>query len=251
MQQDLSQASFFLDGTEQLFRKYQIAEFENPLAALKEQVAAYNDFVTKEVLPRTRTDFRLPPEVYADNLEQAGVEIPAAQLAGQAHAAFDAIQKRMRELAPQVAKEHGWNLTDYRAVIRELKKDQLIGEAILPHYKARLKQIEEIVRRNDLVTLPNREARIRLASAAESAAGPAPNMRPPRLVGNRGESGEFVLPLNIPDASGKMQSFDDFTFAVASWTLTVHEARPGHEMQFAAMVEKGGSLPRAGDLRVQ
>ena len=245
VQQDLSQTAFFLDGTEQLFRKYKVADFEGPLATLKEQVAAYNDFVTKELLPRTRTDFRLPPEVYADNLEQAGVEIPAGQLAAQAHAAFDAIQMRMRVLAPLVAKEHGWKLSDYREVIRELKKDQLIGEAILPHYKARLKQIEAIVRKNGLVTLPDREARIRLASAAESAAGPAPNMRPPRLVGNRGESGEFVLPLNIPDASGKMQSFDDFTFAAASWTLTVHEARPGHEMQFAAMVEKGVSQARA------
>ena len=34
-------------------------------------------------------------------------------------------------------------------------------------------------------------------------------MRPPRLIGNTGESGEFVLPLNIPDKSGKLQSFDE------------------------------------------
>ena len=39
--------------------------------------------------------------------------------------------------------------------------------------------------------------------------------------------------------------YDDFTFAAASWTLTAHEARPGHELQFASMVERGVSLARA------
>jgi uncharacterized protein (DUF885 family) len=70
-------------------------------------------------------------------------------------------------------------------------------------------------------------------------------MQPPRLVGNTGESGVFVLPLNIPDKSGQMETYDDFTFAAASWTLTAHEARPGHEMQFAKMIETGVSQARA------
>jgi uncharacterized protein (DUF885 family) len=41
-----------------------------------------------------------------------------------------------------------------------------------------------------------------------------------------------------------MQSFDDFTFAAASWTLTAHEARPGHELQFDSIVEGGVSDAR-------
>jgi uncharacterized protein (DUF885 family) len=93
--------------------------------------------------------------------------------------------------------------------------------------------------------LPTRPARIRLASAAETAASPAPNMRPPRLVGNTGEQGEFVLPLNVPSTDGTTLKTDDFTFSAASWTLTAHEARPGHEMQFAAIIEAGVSTARA------
>jgi uncharacterized protein (DUF885 family) len=59
--------------------------------------------------------------------------------------------------------------------------------------------------------------------------------------------GEFVLPLNIPGTTdGKAaKRFDDFTFEAASWTLTAHEARPGHEMQFAKMIEAGVSVARA------
>ncbi len=82
-----------------------------------------------------------------------------------AHAAFDEIQKEMQALAAVVAKEKGWSVTDYRDVIRELKKDQLVGDAILPHYQARLKDLEQIITREKLVTLPTRPARIRLATA--------------------------------------------------------------------------------------
>ena len=73
-------------------------------------------------------------------------------------------------------------------------------------------------------------------------------MRPPRLLGNTGEMGEFILPLNIPAAAGSGTAslrYDDFTYQAASWTLVAHEARPGHEMQFAKIVEAGVSTARA------
>jgi uncharacterized protein (DUF885 family) len=67
----------------------------------------------------------------------------------------------------------------------------------------------------------------------------------PRMMGNTGERGVFVLPLAVPGRPGEETlPYDDFTFEAASWTLTAHEARPGHELQFAAMVEVGVSLAR-------
>ena len=43
--------------------------------------------------------------------------------------------------------------------------------------------------------------------------------------------GEFVLPLKIPGDDGEeVVAIDDFMFEAASWTLTVHEGRPGHEL---------------------
>jgi uncharacterized protein (DUF885 family) len=210
-----------------------------------EQLGDYHEFVTTEVLPKARTDFRLPPEIYLISLEEYGVDLPPADLAKQAHAAFDEIQKEMETISNKIAADRKLPSSNYREVIRELKKQQLVGDEILTHYLVRLWDIEEIVKRQNLVTLPTRPARIRIASEAESAAIPAPHMRPPRLVGNKGERGEFVLPLNVPSATGEMKKFDDFTFEAASWTLTAHEARPGHEMQFAAMVEKGVSIARA------
>jgi len=248
VEKNLASSASYVGGIAELLERYKVTGYGPALAKLKEQAAAYDAFVRAEVLPRARTDYRLPPELYAFSLRQYGVDIPPDQLADRARTSFMEIRNEMRALAPLVAKEKGLSVTDYRDVIRELKKQQLVGEAILPHYQKRMRDLEEIIRREGIVTLPARDARIRLASAAESAAVPAPNMRPPRLVGNTGEMGEFVLPLKVittgADGSQSLQGFDDFTFDAASWTLTVHEGRPGHELQFASMIEKGVSAAR-------
>jgi hypothetical protein len=232
-------------GLAPLFEEFGIEGYESTLEVLEDQLAVYDDFVRKELVPRARTDFRQPPEVYAHSLRELGIDVPPQELAWQARASFREIQLQMQEIAARVARLRTLPSSDYRDVIRALKAEQLVGEAILPHYEQRLKQIEEIVRREELITLPARAARIRLASEAESAAIPAPHMSPPRLIGNTGEQGEFVLPLRIPGGEGETKQFDDFTFGAASWTLTVHEARPGHEMQFASMLEGGVSVARA------
>ncbi len=152
----------------------------------------------------------------------------------------------MQALAGEIAKDHGWSFTDYRDVIRELKKKQLAGDDILPFYRERLKAIEDIVRANYLVSLPDRPAIIRLATAAETTQQPAPHMDAPPLLNNTGQKGEFVLPLNVPSANGgAADQYDDFTFDAVSWTMIAHEARPGHELQFDSMVEHGVSLARA------
>lgn len=248
VEKDLANSDFFMSGIEELFKQYNIQGYEPAYEKLKVQVTAYNDFLRKEVLTKSRDDFRLPPALYEFSLEQVGIDISATELAAKAHAAFTQIQKEMQELAPKVAKEKGYTVTDYRDVIRELKKKQLYGDAILPHYQKRIQDLEVIIAKEEVVTLPQREMRIRIATEAESANSPAPNMRPPRLLGNTGEVGEFVLPLNNPAAPGSKEAqlkYDDFTFEAASWTLTVHEGRPGHELQFASMIETGVSTARA------
>jgi uncharacterized protein (DUF885 family) len=244
---NLARADFFINGIAQLFEKYKINGYQEAFAKLKQQLTDYNAWVKQEILPKARTDFRLPPEQYAFSLEQFGIDIPPDQLTAMAHKAFTEYQQEMQEIAGKIAKERGWKSGDYRDVIRELKKDQLVGEAILPRYEQTLKQIEEIIRREKLATLPGRPARIRLASAAETAQQPAAHMDPPPLLHNTGQQGTFVLPLNVPTAPGSAETkrIDDFTYTASTWTLTAHEARPGHELQFDSMVERGVSVARS------
>ncbi len=245
VEQDIANINDFSNGIGLLLEKYKMTGYEEAYAKLKTQLVGYSDFLRKEVMPKTRSDFRLPPELYALRLEDFGVDYTPAQLTALAHKAFTEIQSEMQPLAAKIAKVRHLPSSDYRDVIRELKKDQVGADRILPLYKERLSEIEAIIRREHLVTLPDRPAVIRLASAAETAQQPAPHMRPPRLIGNHGEQGQFVLPAGTIGADGKPLKYDDFTFSAAAWTLTAHEARPGHEMQFAAMVERGVSQARA------
>ena len=243
---ELSRNSNYLEGMATLLRKYQLTDWQEPYSKLKSQLVDYDAWTKANVLPKARADFRLPPEEYALNLEDYGIDLPPGQLAAMAHQAFSDIQAEMKPIAAQIAKERHLPSSDYRDVIRELKKQQLVGEAILPFYLQRLKQIEKIIVDKQIVSLPERPARIRIASAAETAQQPAPHMVPPPFLHNTGEKGEFVLPLNIPAGPGQSMSekYDDFTFDAAAWTLTAHEARPGHELQFDSMLERGVSLAR-------
>jgi Bacterial protein of unknown function (DUF885) len=243
----LSRNTLYVDGIADLFKQYKLQGWEEPYAKLKEQLTAYDRWVTSEILPKARTDFRQPPELYALGLEGYGIDIPPAELAAMAHKAFTEYQAEMQTIAAQVAKQHGWPSSDYRDVIKKLKENQLVGDAILPFYKDRLKDIESIIVKDQLISLPDRPARIRIGTPAESAQQPAPHMVPPPLLNNTGQQGEFVLPLNMPAAAGsaKAEKVDDYTFDAASWTLIAHEARPGHELQFDSMIEHGVSLARS------
>ncbi len=246
VQDGMDNGKQYMDGIEQLFQQSGLSGWQDAFAKLKQQDQDYNDWLKKNLLPRTRQEVRPPAPIYADNLIQVGVDIPPEQLMRMAEFSFTEIQHQMEALAPLVAKEKGYTSTDYRDVIHELKKDQITGDAIMPFYKARLAAIEDIIRKEHIVTLPERQASIRLASDAETAQTPAPHMVPPRLIGNTGQYGEFVLPLNLPPKEGQAaEKFDDFTFDAAGWTLTSHEARPGHELQFASMIEHGVSISRA------
>ena len=249
LEEDLANTNSLADAIGELFEKYQISGYQEAYAKLKEQLELYAGFLRQDLLPKAHTDFRQPLELYAFNLEQTGVDIPPTKLAVFGHTAFKEIQQQMQTLAPRIAKEKGFTVTDYRGVIRALKQDQLVGKAILTHYQKRIQELEAIIRRERLVTLPKSSLRFRFASAAESASLPVPYYRRPRMIGNTGQVGEVVLPLNTTDQpsskAGLKQKFDDFTFTAASWTLTAHEGRPGHDLQFTTMLEQGVSQARA------
>lgn len=245
VEQALNDAPTMIAGIKDLLAKSGLEGWEPAYAALSKQLAAYNDNVRKQILPLARLDHRLPPEVYANNLRQFGVDISPQELMSKALTSFAEIRNQMNITAGLIASERKLPNADYRAVMRELKQQQIPVDKVMPLYQERLGQIEAAVRDQKIVTLPDRKAVIRLASAAENAAQPAPHMNPPRMIGNTGEYGEFVLTTGMPpDASGKAKVFDDFTHQAGTWTLTAHEARPGHELQFAKMIETGVSTAR-------
>jgi hypothetical protein len=119
-------------------RKVQIREYQDVYAKLKEQLAAYDNFVRKEVLPKSRKDFRLPAEMYTIALDGYGVDYSPSDLVRLAHQAFTDIQGEMKPLAAKIAKERRLPSSDYRDVVKVLKKDQIPADQVLSHYQTRL-----------------------------------------------------------------------------------------------------------------
>ena len=231
----------YVAGIRELFGRYGI-EAPEALDAMERQFAEYGEWQRAVVLPAAREDFRLPPELYAYQLRGYGIDLPPQELSARARRAFYEIRQQMEALAPLVAEKFGFPASDYPSVLAELKKQRIAPEQMEQHYAGILAELQQIAEREGVVSLPDYPVNMRLGSEAENAASPAPHMLPPRLIGNTGERGTFVLTNGASSGSG--MEANDFDFAAAAWTLSVHEGRPGHELQFAQMVERGVSNAR-------
>ncbi|MCX7170322.1 MAG: DUF885 family protein [Proteobacteria bacterium] len=209
IKQALTNADFYLKGIPDLFVQAKLAGWESDFAVLGQQLRDYNEWTQQAVLPRTRTEVRLPAVIYADQLMQMGVDISPDELIERAAFDFQEVRDQMQLLARQIAASRHLPSSDYREVIHELKKHQVKSGDLLPMYRKRLGEIEAIIRREKLVSLPDRKANIRAATEAEAARVPAPQMNPPRMIGNTGEYGEFLIPLTNPHArtGAKMDDF--------------------------------------------
>ncbi|MEE7559573.1 DUF885 domain-containing protein, partial [Xanthomonas sp. Kuri4-2] len=246
VQQALANVDTYVAGIGELFAKYRIDGAEPALQAMARQLKDYAAWTRAQVLPKARKDARLPAPLYAFQLKQVGIDIAPQQLIQRAQLEFMETRSAMRQLAPRVAQAKGVQGDDYVAVIRALKRDAIADDQLEAHYRGVIDRIDPIIRQQRIVDVPQRPMQMRLGSAAESAAQPAPHFLPAPLVGNTGQQGQFVLPLGNPPADGgKKEQYDDFNFGAAAWTLSAHEGRPGHELQFTAMVERGVSLARS------
>jgi uncharacterized protein (DUF885 family) len=244
IEQSLANQPRYVDGIREAFRKSGLKGWEKDFGVLQKQLAQHAEWVRKEMLPRARQDNRLPPAIYADNLRNFGVKAEPQALIDRALVGYLQTRDEMQAIARLIAAERKLPSGDYRDVLRALKQETIPNDKLLATYQARLATVEDIIRREKIVSLPQRAAVIRLASEAESASIPAPHISPPQLIGNTGQNAEFVLPLDNPNATPGAK-MDDFTYDAITWPLTVHEARPGHELQFARMIEAGVSIPRA------
>jgi hypothetical protein len=247
VEQDLGNTERYAQGVRQLFGKAHLSGGDAALDALDHELREDAAWIRRVVLPHSRSDFRLPPELYAHGLRVVGLDIAPADLIGRAQLAYSEISNELQTLAPLVAAQHGWPETDYRAVVHRLKQEQMTPAEIEPYYQNEvIPRLEALIREHRVATLPQVPMAMRIASEAESANQPAPHMQPPVLIDNHGERGVFVLPLgNPPSKGGASEAYDDFTFKAGAWTLTAHEGRPGHELQFGRMLAGGVSHARS------
>jgi hypothetical protein len=244
VEQDLERAPVMIQGLDSLFAATELTGYEDDLALLSDQLTAYNAWVAENIVPNTRSEAALPRELYELQLRNYGVYASPEELIRTGQVAFTNIRNEMMALAPLVAAEKGFDTTDYREVILRLKEEQVPGDRLMARYQEVMAALDEIIEREKLISLPDEPARVRMATPAETAQQPAAHLDVPRLIGNTGEFPEFIVPNLQPDEDGNWPA-SDYAFPAQMWTLSAHEARPGHEMQFTTMLRGGVSTARA------
>ncbi len=131
VEQDLKNTDRFLDGIRELFEKSGLKGWQRDFATLSKQIHEYSDWIRTAVLPHARKTNRLPPEIYADNLKNFGVDMDPHELMDRAQVSYQTTRDELDSLARQVSKAKGFPSSDYRDVIRALKKDQVPNDQLL------------------------------------------------------------------------------------------------------------------------
>ena len=237
----LENSSSYVTGIKELLEKTGTKGWEGAYKVFQEKIKTYDNFVKTDMLPKSRKTPNLPLDVYQLVLKDVGVDSEPEDMIELGKREYKIVYKDFEKLAKKVAKKHHLKSETPQAVIAFLKKKQVssIEEASVL-YNSASERLEDIIRKNDLVTLPNKKLIIRFAGDAESKANPVPHLNPPPLINNVGILPEFVVPTS---SSGKLP-FDDFSYESGATILTAHEGRPGHDLQFSRMLENPTSIVR-------
>lgn len=217
--------------------------WEKDFEAFEKQLNNYDTFIKDQVLPLARTSVALPPELYANNLQQNGVEWSPEELIAKSKKDYAILHKDLLELAKQIGPKYGLTAeqsTPYE-VSKVLRANQVTGEQELMDFTHKIyNMLESILRTHDLITVPNEPAAIRKSTPAENAVAPFPHVNTPPALSSVMAKPEYVFPMT-PEG----RAFDeDSAYWAAAVTLTAHEARPGHELQFMRLAGENGEGSR-------
>jgi hypothetical protein len=238
----LKESPIYQKGVKDLLIQSGRTDWEKDYKIFLAQVKDADNFLRKSVLPKARTDFHLPDDLYVVSLVSRGVLATPKQLSARARHDFNRTYAHFKIVAKGLAQKYKLQNSDPVSVLKFLKKNQITDiELVREMYLNANKELEEIIRTNDLVSLPSYPLELRFAGDAESHANPVPGLLAPPLLNNKGERPIFVVPTS---SDGKLP-FDDFAYEPAAIVLSAHEGRPGHDLQFSSMLDNGVSIIRA------
>ncbi len=238
----LENSAKVLEGIKDLLAKSGRDDWKEDYEKFQIQVRTYENWVRTSLRPLARNDFKLPYGIYSHVLSRYGHRDTPEAVRDHARKEFDQNLKVYAALATEIAKRDGLKDASPKAVIKHLKSSiETDADKIRARYLKADEELSAEIRRRDLVTLPSVPLRIRVASEAESRIQPVPHLTTPALIGNTGQRPEFVVPIGSKDKL----AFDDFAFAATAKSLTAHEGRPGHDLQFSAILDRGVSIIRA------
>ena len=122
LKQNLNNNASNISKILKFLRQQQVPNYQSVYAELKTQLFDYETFVRSQILTKAKANSPLPAELYAFELKQQGIGIPATKLIQQARTVFTQVQRQMDEMAQEIAQQRGIKVSGYREMIQTLKQ---------------------------------------------------------------------------------------------------------------------------------
>ena len=198
------------------------------IASLKE----YEQWMTKDLLPRSQGDFRLGPATYAKKLlYEEMVDIPLDRLLAIGYDDLRTNQKRFAETAARIDPKK-----TPQQILAELEKDHPPADKLLDAFRDTFGGLTKFIVEHKIVTIPSQVPPIleetppfmrALTFASMDTPGPYETI-----------AKEAFFNVTLPEKNWPKDRVEDFMGAFNRGTIlstAIHEAYPGHYVQFLWM----------------
>jgi uncharacterized protein (DUF885 family) len=215
--------------------------FQQEQARCLAAIDAFIRFLREDLLPRSNGDFALGEELYRQKLRHGeGVTEDIGSLLAWGQAELKRTQDQFREVAARLAP--GKAPMD---VYQELGKDHPTPAELVPTTRATLEEIRQYLVDKHLITIPS-EVRAQVAEtpAFNRSLSFASMSMPGPFEKNATEAFYYVTPPEPTWSAEKIEEHMSFYNRYALPVVSIHEAYPGHYVQFLWTIHKVDSKVR-------
>jgi len=209
-----------------------LADFHAANSAVIASLKDYEQWMMKDLLPRSQGDFRLGPATYVKKLQyEEMVDIPLDRLLAIGYDDLRANQKRFAETAARIDPTK-----TPQQILAEMEKDHPAGDKLLDAFRDTLGGLTQFIQDHKIVTIPSPVPPIleetppfmrALTFASMDTPGPYENV-----------AKEAFFNVTLPEKDWPKDRVEDFMGAFNRGTIlstAIHEAYPGHYVQFLWM----------------
>lgn len=206
-----------------------IAEFQKTNAAVIKALEDYEQWVKTDLLPRSHGDFRIGAKVFSEKL--ADDEMVATPLPKLLEIAYADLHKNQAQFA-KVAKELDPTKTPQQ-VLAELAADHPAPDQLLQAFRDRFNSEIAFIRSHHIITIPSNVQPVLEETPPFMRATTQASMDSPGPFETHSTTAYFNV--TLPEKSWSAEQTAEYMAAFNVGTVvstSVHEAYPGHYVQF-------------------
>jgi len=233
LQQMPDNIKFFQNDVPEAFREVHdpnlLAEFKASNAAAIEALSKYQDFMRKDLLPKSRGDFRLGAENFRKKLlYDEMVDIPLDHLLEIGYADLRRNQQQFKAVAAQIDPHRS-----PEAVLGDLRHDHPPADQLLQTFRDTLGGLRQFIEQHKIITIPSQVPPIVEETPPFARALTTASMDTPGAYETKAT--EAMFNVTLPGSEWKPEKVEQWMQGFNRGTITstaIHEVYPGHYTQF-------------------